>query len=530
MDPITLMIAKSAGKLLVKVGKAGVVRLLTEPLLHKAATDTQLDFEQLEIRDSLMRWSETQDLAQLLEDLKDGKRDDVGTLVPGFLEVTGFYDGDATENKARTVIEGFLKHVLDELFRSSDGLIFVANRIDVVHSETQDHVSSEADRVIERVAAIVSSSDDEHKKKLGTEFTYQTTVAQKNIRVEIVGIDGSLVRPEVSLIEAQFRLGIPVVLNGEPGTGKTGVALFVSQNGTESGRQVLYIDARRLQDIQNEAELRRFYSIEEPFGRAIDHFGTTGFRLIIDQFDNTANRKVGSVLVELANQCSELPGVEVLVVSRTREGHESELVRRLTDRQFVPITCRALSAEESLKLLNQLGIEQPTEELIELCRNLLNLDIVATIRKEQPTFDFANLLNEVVLWESYLEILVKRESESSTRAAAEEILNEAMSVAKFALQTGQQAFVIEQVTDVHRRLVSWGIIMNVEGNIYQFGHEILQDFLCARYAADRGTKPKQVLAETSALKSKSILSWMERIYSARGSSQLVAFLEETLNG
>jgi hypothetical protein len=530
MDAITLMLAKSAGKLLLKIGKAGVVRLLTEPLLHQAATDTQLEFERLEIRESLMKWSAGQDMAQLLEDLRDGKRDDVSTLVPGFVKETGFDDGDSTETSARTVIGAFLEHVLNRLLRSPDGLTYVANRAEVIHSETKDHVSKQADRVIQHVETTVTSSKVDHQKKLETEFNYQTTVAQKNIRVEIVGLDGSVERSEVSFIEAQFRLGIPVMLNGDPGTGKTGVALFVSRDGAAAGKQVLYIDARRLQDVQNEADLRHFYSIDEPLSHAIQCFSSNGFRLIIDQFDNAANRKVGNVLVELANECSELPGgVEVLVVSRSREGHESELVRRLTDGKFVTITCRPLAEEESSALLNRLEIEQPTQELIELCRNLLNLDIVATIKKEQPTFEFSNILNEVLLWESYFEILVRRESESSTRTEAEQILDEAMALARFALQSGQQAFVIDQVTPKHRRLVSWGVIVNVEGNIHQFGHEILQDFLYARYAANRGIKPKQVLAEVGALKSRSILSWIARIYSSRGSSQLATFLEEMLN-
>lgn len=530
MDAITLMLAKSAGKWLLKLGKAGVARLLTEPLLHQAATDTQLEFDRLEIRDSLVKWSAGQDMAQLLEDLRDGKRDDVSTLVPEFVKESGFDDGDSTETSARIVIEAFLEHVLDRLLRSPEGLTYVANRAEVIHSETKDHVSTQADRVIQRLETTVTNSKDDHQKKLETEFNYQTTVAQKNVRVEIVGLDGSVERSEVSLIEAQFRLGMPVMLNGDPGTGKTGIGLFVSRDGTAAGKQVLYIDARRLQDVQNESDLRDFYSIDEPLSHAIRRFSSNGFRLIIDQFDNAANRKVGNVLVELANECSQLPGVEVLVVSRSREGHESELVRRLTDGKFVTITCRPLVEEESSELLNRLGIEQPTQELIELCRNLLNLDIVATIKKEQPRFDFSNTLNEVLLWESYFEILVRRESESSTRTEAERILDEAMDLARFALQSGQQAFVIDQVTPLHHRLVSWGVIVNVEENVHQFGHEILQDYLYARYAANRGIKPREVLAQVGALKSRSILSWMGRIYSSRGSSQLPTFLGEMLNG
>lgn len=528
MDPLTLMIAKPAGKLLVKVGRAGVKKLLTEPLLHKAATDTQLDFEEFEIREALLTWSATEDMAAVLENLKDGKRRQLDNLVSRFVAVTNFYDGESTNDTAKTILADFLGHVVDELMESSRGLVYMANRMEVTTAETQSHVSKEADRIVEQVTSIISSSRE--NERLKGEFDYQSQVAQKNIKLAIVGITGSLERPEASIVESQFQLAVPVILNGEPGTGKTGVASIISRNGSAAGMQVLYIDARRVQDVRDETELRRFYSVREPFVRAIERLSKQGFRLIIDQFDNVANRRVGTVLAELATQCMEMPGVDVLVVSRTREGYESELVRKLTDQGFVPITCRSLTSERSSQLLNDLGIVRQTDALIEMCRNLLNLDIVATIKREQPTFDFTDILNEVVLWDSYLETLVKRESENSTRAVAEELLTEAMSLARIALQSGHQAFVIDHVTDVHRRLVSWGIVRNVEGNIYQFGHEILQDFLCARHAADRGMKVRQVLSEVNAIKSKSVITWMERIYSARDSVQLVGFLEEVLNG
>jgi len=64
------MIARLTETLLLKVGKEGVARLLKEPLLEKAATNTQLDFEGLEIRDTLLKWSQSQNLIEILEDLK----------------------------------------------------------------------------------------------------------------------------------------------------------------------------------------------------------------------------------------------------------------------------------------------------------------------------------------------------------------------------------------------------------------------------------------------------------------------------
>src|SRR5262245_18001389 len=137
MDPVTLMIGKWAGKLLLKLGKAGVKKLLTEQLLHKAAIDTQLDFEELEIRDSLVTWSATEDMSSVLEDLKDGKREQVENLVSRFVTVTGFYDGESTNDAAKAVLDGFLGHVVDELMESDRGLVYVAKRIEATAADLQ---------------------------------------------------------------------------------------------------------------------------------------------------------------------------------------------------------------------------------------------------------------------------------------------------------------------------------------------------------------------------------------------------------
>lgn len=159
MDPIILMIAKSARTLLLKGGKEGVRRLLTEPLLQRAATATQLEFERIEIRDTLVKWSQSEDLVELLEDLKDGKRHDVGSLVPAFLENTEFSAGEETERTAQVVIEAFLKNVVDEMIRSPKGLGFVADRQEILHGETKSHVTIEADRIIEHLDLTRSGRD-----------------------------------------------------------------------------------------------------------------------------------------------------------------------------------------------------------------------------------------------------------------------------------------------------------------------------------------------------------------------------------
>ena len=62
---------------LAKVGKEGGLDEFNRSSCYKGAVvAAQREFERIEIRDRLVNWSQSEDLVELLEDLKDGKRQD----------------------------------------------------------------------------------------------------------------------------------------------------------------------------------------------------------------------------------------------------------------------------------------------------------------------------------------------------------------------------------------------------------------------------------------------------------------------
>jgi hypothetical protein len=105
-----------------------------------------------------------------------------------------------------------------------------------------------------------------------------------------------------------------------------------------------------------------------------------------------------------------------------------------------------------------------------------------------------------------------------------------MKLAKRALNQEDQSFHLDLPLSVsYRRLESWGIIAKFDNQIYRFRHEKLQDYLYARYAADRGMMPSSVLDEISILSTKNVFLWMERIYKHRQSILRREFMREMLN-
>lgn len=363
------------------------------------------------------------------------------------------------------------------------------------------------------------------------EFRYHTNNVLRHARLTITGLDRTFRRAEVSTIEDQLKLAKPVILKGAPGTGKSGIGVLLARAALDIGKAVLLLDARHVHHIEDEAGLRRFFSINEPVSYAIARLGREhGCRLIIDQLDNTIDLAIARVLVGLALECSRATGVEVVVISRDREGHESRLLQSLTAEGFVELESRQLNEEEAQAALVQIGISRPSSDLLNLSRNLLNLDIIATIKNRQPHFDFSNILDEVALWDGYIDVLLEREEEGSNRQDAEQTLAEAMRLAKSMLCREEQSFTLDSpLSPALRRLNSWGMIISEEGQIYRFRHEKLQDYLYARDAVNHGLMPQAVLAEINVLRSRHVLLWMNKLYAHRKSPRRAQFLREMLN-
>jgi len=224
-----------------------------------------------------------------------------------------------------------------------------------------------------------------------------------------------------------------------------------------------------------------------------------------------------------------LPGVEVVVIGRDRETHESDILRRIAEDGFVELESYPLTKEKAEESLKELGIPNPPQKLIDLSRNLLNLELIATIQVKEPSFDFSNILDEVALWDSYLSVLRRREEEGADLNAAEQTVTEAIRLAKLVVGREEQTFSLDSpLASSHRRLESWGIIVKEEGLVYRFQHEQFQDYLFASDAADHLKMPQEVMKEINFLRNRNIFLWMTKIYAHRKSSRRKEFLRKAL--
>jgi hypothetical protein len=118
-------------------------------------------------------------------------------------------------------------------------------------------------------------------------FRRETEHASDGLRPILVGIHELIPRTETALVLQQLQQHRPVLLTGESGTGKSGVAVSLVQEANNSKVYSLLIDARRLTAIETRGDIRTYLDIDEPFSEIVDRIGKKhGFLLIVDQLDS----------------------------------------------------------------------------------------------------------------------------------------------------------------------------------------------------------------------------------------------------
>lgn len=352
------------------------------------------------------------------------------------------------------------------------------------------------------------------------EITQYTRYALRRIRLTVPGIEEPLRRNEVDLVETQLSIGRSVLIVGDPGTGKSGLAGLLTNRALAARKLVLLVNAAQLTDIRTEAELRDRVNIDQPLVQAIkdlsEHFDIL---LIIDQLDNTIGMPAVEVLVDLIIDCIALKGVEVVAVSRRREAVASSLLRKLFDAGLEEIECRDLDAKTAELSLVAMGITNPPEDLIKLARNILNLEVIGTMVQSPSTPDFSAITDEASLWNTYLDAMRQREQTG--------FIDEAVRLAQESLRHHDRLLTLgNELTYHQQRLESWNVIALVDGSIYRFYHEKLQDFIYAWSCCQKNASPSAVIVDIGEHRATGILQWMNKIYTGRNSPFLAGFLQE----
>lgn len=303
----------------------------------------------------------------------------------------------------------------------------------------------------------------------------------------------------------------------------------MAQNSIKRGKATVLLNAGRLGNFQTSTDLRNYFDFKGPAHIAIHRLARkNGCRLIIDQLDNIVGLPSSDLILEFIEDIvlPHLDKMEIVAVCRNKETNEQEMLRRLSSANFDEVICRPISQDDVKMAIHKLGIKNCSQDLIDFCANLLNLELVGQVLIQEPNFDFSVIKDEVQLWNKFIDIWRIKERHH----LGEEMLRDAISMAKSSLGHPDGIFeVILPHSASRQRLISWGIITQIEGRMFRFRHEKFQDFIYAKDAADRWLMPRDILTEIPGYKSRNIFKWVEKIYRYNGSSLRIKFLKEALN-
>lgn len=354
-------------------------------------------------------------------------------------------------------------------------------------------------------------------------FRHATEESIRYDSFEIPGPIGQIELGEAEEIEQALVQGINVVLAGEAGTGKSGIANELALSARQQDKWVLLLDARNYDGVRDKADLQQKLNLDSSVANSIakfsqytDNIKPLGLRVIIEQFDNVADSQAGKVFANLAIECATLDTVETVVVTRN-EGKAGDYVQKLCQQEFKLITCKPLPADAVGTLLRKIDIHDPNQELLSLGSNLLHLSLISQLKDKQPDFDFSTPFTQVGLWKSYIEAFKISETDEEQTS---QLIQDAMNVARESLNSSDSRFPIQR-THEYDRLISWQIIIPTKwARKYRFRHQQLQTFLYALDAFERGIMPNEIVEEIDRYSSHDIFLWLEKLHHEENFSRL----------
>ena len=107
--------------------------------MQRAVAATADEFPTLEVRDTLKRWSESDEFADLFDRFKRGNRSITNdAIIDSFIQIGGFYNGGDTQSSAQAILIAFNHQLQEHIYNSEEGLSTLANRQEELHVETRE--------------------------------------------------------------------------------------------------------------------------------------------------------------------------------------------------------------------------------------------------------------------------------------------------------------------------------------------------------------------------------------------------------
>jgi len=345
--------------------------------------------------------------------------------------------------------------------------------------------------------------------------------SSRRVRPELFSIReiGRLPRGEIRVIQDAWNGGVNcLLLVGNAGSGKSGIAHVLAKSLRERGRPVLFVDAANVPSRQTaSAFLEGILPLRNGL---LDAFETLGLEqecfLIIDQLDSVSWRDSLLGFTNLITSLSALPGVRVLGVCRM---YEADLTPEISALPCQRLLSAQLQERLALNYLRKLGISAPSQTILDLAVNLLNLSLIASVADAKGALE--GIESETDLWIRYIESVREREGDDALKVALD-----------LATQNPQppdgeiEASLIPKRPV--RRLISRGVLISPFLGRLRFRHERLRDFLCAYGLLPSRPTPIELHHRFGEHRGRAIVAWLHALLHKCDEATEARFVDDAL--
>lgn len=371
-----------------------------------------------------------------------------------------------------------------------------------------------------------------------TRFREESNEKLDSIENEIEGI-GHVPRSETNRIIESLQNPDDLdntIVRGRGGVGKSGILKRVCD---ECNHTILFIDASVHSLISSESALTDELKLKASLGRCIRQVSANRPLIVVfDQLDDT-DRSSGREYSDIISSTAETGNVGTIIACRSYELNNYDEFQTLTESGLFDndIEVKTLSKTQVKTHLEELGVNSPSRDLIELCEEIEYLDVVARLIAEGSNLE--NVNEQVAVWEEYRELLAE-DHPSDDRLRGNRVIERAEEHAVNTTESGNSTFSVNQTQWTDRELISVGAIQRVDisrrQNVFRFRHQQFQLYLYARSKVDNAEDEENLFRDTVESLDETIntdvVKWMFAIYTDREAEfpgDTDDFLEEVLD-
>lgn len=341
----------------------------------------------------------------------------------------------------------------------------------------------------------------------------------------------TLPRAELDQIRNLAKSGSPILLVGEPGAGKTGILTLLARDiERQKAGLVLFLDTRKLLYCRNVIDLGNSIALRGTIVDACRRLARLhSVFVIVDQFESALGQAVADILVDLAADCARIPNTFVVIASRLVTANESRILPSRLNKGFKIVPCELLDVSTTTRVLDKIGFKAPSDNLVQLARTPLNLELLGQIAEGIP-FDPSSVTDDIDLWEAMCRSLEQRLGTASSPNWGRQVIVAAMELSRSGLSSHDGTFSLPAVTTrEHETLQSERWIKMETRVIGRFMHERMQDYLYALYASERKMMPSQIANELPRFREIGVVPFLMAIYMRHDAALFAELLGEILS-